>query len=123
MFCPWSEIDTDCCQHIRNDGDVYEMIQCVWLDTTDDDREEGLHEYCVVRMDINLNDYTNEEKEMFLSSYGYTLDSVVTEYGDVADSIIAECILESEILRDSCVIADADSFEEAQNIVLKYMME
>ena len=123
MFTPWSCTDSDCCQYIRNDGNKYEMIQAVWLDTTEEDREKGFHEYCIVRIDINLNDYSDEEKLCYISSYGYTIESVIEEYGDDADSIIAECIMEDESLSDAYVIDDADSFEEAKEKIEKIIEE
>lgn len=119
MFSKWDCTDSDCCQYIRRDGNVYEMIQAVWLDITDKERAEGLHEYCIVRIEIDLNDYSDEEKEMYIRSYGYTLDSITEEYGDDADSIIAECIMEDESLSDVYVIDDADSFDEAKEKIEK----
>lgn len=123
MFTPWYSTDPDCCQYMRSDGNKYEMIQCVWLDTTEEDRSKGLHEYCIVRIEINLDDYSDEEKLAHISSYGYTLESVVEEYGDDADSIIAECIMEEESLSDAYVIDDADSFEEAQEKIDEIIKE
>ena len=123
MYSSWHATDPDCCQHMRCDGNRYEMIQCVWLDMTEEDRVAGRHEYCVVRLDIDLDDYTDEEKELYLSAYGYTLQSVTEEYGDGANFIVAECILEEDILCDPCVIADADSFDEAQDAIMKYMFK
>lgn len=123
MFTPWYETDPDCCQHIRSDKSKYEMIQAVWLDMTEEDKSKGLHEYCIVRIEIDLNDYSDEEKEIYLSSYGYTLKSVTAEYGDDADSIVAECIMEEECLRDAYVIDDADSFEEAKDKIEKIIKE
>ena len=123
MFTPWSCTDSDCCQYIRNDGNKYEMIQTVWLDTTEEDREKGFHEYCIVRIEIDLNDYSDEEKLCYISSYGYTLEGVVKEYGDGADSIIAECIMEDESLSDAYVIDDADSFDEAKAKIEKIIKE
>ena len=123
MFTPWSCIDTDCCQYIRNDGNKYEMIQAVWLDTTEEDREKGFHEYCIVRIEIDLNDYSDEEKLCYISSYGYTLENIVEEYGDGADGIIAECIMEDESLSDAYVIDDADSFDEAKAKIEKIIKE
>lgn len=123
MFTPWSCTDSDCCQHVRNDGNKYEMVQCVWLDITEEDRSKGLHEYCIVRINIDLNDYSDEEKLGYISSYGYTLESVVEEYGDGADSIIAECIMEDESLSNAYVIDDADSFEEAKAKIEKIIKE
>ena len=123
MFTPWSCTDTDCCQYIRNDGNKYEMIQAVWLDTTEEEREKGFHEYCIVRIEIDLNDYSDEEKLCYISSYGYTLEGVVEEYGDGADGIIAECIMEDESLNDAYVIDDVDSFDEAKAKIEKIIKE
>lgn len=110
----WDCTDPDCCQYIRRNEDVYEMIQAVWLDTTEEDCANGAHEYCIVRIGINLNDYSDEEKETHISSYGYTLESISEQYGDDADLIIAECIMEDECLSDTYIIDDADSFDEAK---------
>ena len=123
MFTPWSCTDSDCCQYIRNDGNKYEMIQAVWLDTTEEDREKGFHEYCIVRIEIDLDDYSDEEKLCYISSYGYTLESIVEEYGDGADGIIAECIMEDESLNDAYVIDDVDSFDEAKAKIEKIIKE
>ena len=123
MFTQWYETDPDCCQYIRRDGSKYEMIQCVWLDTTEEDKKKGVHEYCITRIGIDLDDYSDEEKEIHLSSYGYTLQSVSEEYGHDVDSIIAECIMEEECLRDAYVIDDADSFEEAKEKIKKIIKE
>ena len=119
----WDCTDPDCCQYIRRNEDVYEMVQAVWLDTTEEDRANGAHEYYIVRIGINLNDYSDEENEIYLSSYGYTLKSVSEEYGRDADSIIAECIMEEECLRDAYVIDGADSFEEAKEKINKIIKD
>ena len=117
MFGTWYETDSDCCQHMRNDGTVYEMIQAIWLDTTREDRARGLHEYCIVQGSIDLKDYSEDDMECYISSYGYTMDSIRSEYGDDMWNIIAECILEDVIVCDSCVVADADSLKEAREII------
>lgn len=123
MFTSWYATDPDCCQHIRHDGSCYEMVQCVWLDTTDEDLAEGRHQYCIVHMDIDLNDYSDAEKAAYLSAYGYTLEGLVDEYGDDVDGIVAECIMETDILNDTYVVGDADSFEEAQEKIVKIMFQ
>lgn len=117
MFTPWYETDNDCYQHMRHDGAIYEMIQAVWLDTTREDRAKGLHEYCVCQGGISLNNFSEEEMESYISSYGYTMDGLREEYGDDMWSIVAECILEEVLMCDSCVVTDADSFEEAKEII------
>ena len=114
MFTPWYETDHDCCQHIRHNGTYYEMIQCVWLDTTKEDRAEGRHEYCIINIYIDLADYSDAEKTFYLSSYDYTLEGLIDEYGYGANDIIAECIMETDSLNDAYVIGHADSFEEAK---------
>lgn len=117
MFTPWYETDPDCYQHMRSDGTVYEMVQAIWLDTTREDRARGFHEYCVCQGEIDLKDFSEEEMDEYIYSYGYTLKGLRKEYGDDMWSIIAECILEGCILRDGYVIADADSFGEAKRII------
>lgn len=121
MFGSWYATDPDCCQHMRNDGTKYEMIQCVWLDMTREDRANGAHEYCIVNMEIDLNNYSDEEKENYVSSYGYTLDDLKWAYEDeeTVNNIVAECILEESILSDAFVIDVADSFDEAQEKIVK----
>ena len=125
MFEAWYEVDNDCCQHMRRskDGKEYEMIQYVWLDTTEEDREKGLHEYVVVKTELDLDDVTEDDVLCGISSYGYTLESLTEEYGEDAISIIAECIMENEIDRDCNIIGVADSAEEAAEIVKKYIKE
>ena len=116
-FGPWSQTDSDCCQYVRNDGGIYEMIQAVWLDTTKEDKEKGFHEYCVVTGSIDLEDYSEEEMEGYVAVYDYTLNGLREEYGDDMWGIVAECILEEVIMCNSCIIADADSFEDAKKII------
>ena len=125
MFTPWYETDPDCAQYMHNDGSIYEMIQAVWLDTTEDDIALGYHKYCIVRMQIDLNDYYEEEREWYIDTYGYTLEDLHFGYddNDAVNSIVAECILETDILNDAYVIADADSFAEAKEKILKIICD
>lgn len=119
----WYCTDNDCCQYVRNNGSKYEMIQAVWLDITEEDKQKGLHEYCIVRIGIDLDDYSDEEKKMHIADYGYTLEGVVQEYEEVANDIIAECIMENESLNNTYVIDDADSFEEAKEKIEKIIKD
>lgn len=113
----WYETDPDCYQHMRNNGNTYEMIQAVWLDTTEEDRTRGLHEYCICQGEIDLDDFSEKEMESYISAYGYTMEILRREYEEDMWGVIAECILEEYIMHDSCVVADADSFEEAKKII------
>ena len=115
MFNKWYETDNDCCQHMRKDGRVYEMIQCLWLDTTEEDRLLGQHEYVILQDSIDLNDVTMAEIYDALATYDYELNELAWEYGhDATVDIIAECLLEERIVCDACVIDEADTFEEAK---------
>ena len=117
----WYITDDGCSQYMRKDGKNYEMIEYVWLDTTNEDTKNGAHKYAIVKTELNLNDVTDEEVLLGISSYGYTIISLIEQYGDSALDIIAECIMEEEILRDSNVIDEADSKEEAEMKIKKYI--
>lgn len=123
MFTEWSCRDSDCGQYIRNDGKEYEMIEYIWLDTTDEDIKNGACEYAIVKTELDLNDITDSDVLIGISSYGYTVISLIEQYGDSALDIIAECIMEEEIVRGSNVIDEADSKEEAEMKIKKYIEE
>ena len=115
----WSEwilTDNDCWQYMRQNGTKYEMIQAVWLDRTKEDKEQrGLSEYCVVQGVIDLADYSPEEIEIYISSYGYKYE----DREKLGDYMIAECILEDILLSDAYVVADVDTIEEAERYIKK----
>ena len=123
MFTPWYVTDSDCGQHMRKDGKLYEMIEYIWLDTTEEDIQKGLHEYVIVKTEIDLDDMTDDDVLCGISSYGYTIISLLEAYGDCALDIIAECILEEYIARDANIIDHADSKEEADAKIKKYIKE
>ena len=117
MFGNWYETDSDSCQYVRKDKNLYEMIQAVWLDLTQEDKANGEYEYCIVKIGIDLEDYTEEEKTSAIESFCYEMDRLREDFGDDADDIIAECIMEVNCLDNAYVIGDAHSFEEAKNII------
>lgn len=121
----WVLTDNDCHQHIRSNGDKYELVQFVWLDTTSQDKANGLHEYCVVHAEIeDMDNLYPEEIECYLSAYGYTQKGLEAEYGIDGDrDLIAECVLETDCLNDSCVIAEFDTQEECIKFIDKYVKE
>ena len=123
MIKNWYETDPDCCQHMCKEGSTYEMIQCVWLPTTDKDKIRGLHEYVIVNATINLNDYSKEERIGAIETYGYTEEEILDFYGlEGGQDLIAECILEENILSDNYIIGYANSFKEAKEKIKKYTM-
>ena len=117
MFTDWYLTDPDCCQLMRKDGSRYEMIQAVWLDTTKEDE----HEYCICKGEIDINNYDDDEIVGAIRTYGYNIVGLLEEYSDCALDIIAECILEEEIMQDGCVIANAYTFEEAKEFIDGYI--
>lgn len=121
MFTKWSLMDSDCMQYMRHDGTLYEMIQYIWLDTTEEDRAKGLHEYVICKAEVDVLDLDDEDVLCAISSYGYTIISLLQEYGDAALDMIAECYLEEIIGRDYNILCTADSKEDAERKVMKYM--
>lgn len=123
MFGKWYSTDNDCAQYMRKseDGKEYEMIQYIWLDTTEEDKAKGLHEYVICKTELDVNDLSNDDVLCAISSYGYTLVSLLQDYGDCALDIVAECYMEEEIGRDCNVIGHADSKAAAERIVMKYV--
>lgn len=121
MFTKWSLMDSDCMQYMRHDGTLYEMIQYIWLDTTEEDRAKGLHEYVICKAEVDVLDLEDEDVLCAISSYGYTIISLLQEYGDAALDMIAECYLEEIIGRDYNILCTADSKEGAERKVMKYV--
>lgn len=123
MFTKWYITDDGCSQYMRKDGKNYEMIEYVWLDTTDEDIKNGAHEYVIVKTELDLGGVTDDEVLLGISSYGYTIISLIEQYGVAALDIIAECIMEEEILRDANIIDEANSEKEAEMKIKKYIEE
>ena len=111
-----------CCQHMRKDGLNYEMIQLVWLDTTEEDLARGLHEYVVVKDEVHLQDEDTANKIIdAIDCYGYTVPFLIKEYGHDANDIIAECLLEDSILCDANIIGEFDTEKEAEQFIVDYI--
>lgn len=122
----WGLTDNDCAQYIRHQKKrgYYELIQFVHLDVTREELQEGINEYCIVHAIVYLNDYSEEEIDCCISSYGYNREQLISSYGEEgANDVIAECILEEECLQDSCIIAEFNTEEECINFIEKYVKE
>lgn len=118
----WYMTDDSCCQYMRKDGLNYEMIQLVWLDTTEEDLARGLHEYIVVKDEVHLQDEDTANKIIdAIDCYGYTVPFLIKEYGHDANDIIAECLLEDSILCDANIIGEFDTEKEAEQFVTDYI--
>ena len=88
----WILTDDSTLQHIRPLGN--RKFECI----DSGEKPNGLCFVC--RRTIDLNEYDMDDTffEQYLQSYGYdSLSGLQTEYGEAADQIIAECILETEV--------------------------
>lgn len=120
----WELHDDDSCQYFRKIGQhTYEMIQCILLDTTDEDIANGRHKYVVVSDEVDLSELSGDEIEAAIAAFGYSLADFETWEGDAAESMIAECYLEDYLFRDSCVFAAFNSFDATKEFVDKYVAE
>lgn len=123
----WYCTDNDCMQYCRKISETeYEFIQAVWLDTCGDDprsenakNESDNYAICTGYIDLDL--YSEEDKEGSIGSYCYTMDSVKEIYGDAANQIIAECLFEDDCLVDGHSIAGVVSWDDAEKIIQKYI--
>lgn len=123
MDCSWECTDNDSVQYQRKTGSVYEMIQAIWLDTTKKDLENGLNPYIVVTDAVDMDSLSGEDIEIAIASYGYTVTSLINEYGDAAIDIVAECYLEDSSCEDGNIIYEAKNFEDAKNYIEKYIKQ
>lgn len=113
---------TDEAQWLRNcSHHKFEMVQIIWLDTTREDKDAGRHEYVICYDSVSIDALEINEIECAIAAYGYTIDSLRKEYKDGTDQIIAECWMEEDIYRDSCIVGAADWYEKAIHIAVKWM--
>jgi hypothetical protein len=125
----WFCTDPDCMQYCKKiSGTEYKFIQAVWLDTCGDDKraenaKDESDNYTVCTGYIDLDLYSDDDKEGSIWSYGYTMDYVKETYGNDANQIIAECLFEDECLTDSNSISGIVSWDDAKKIIEKYMEE
>lgn len=123
----WFCTDNDCMQHCKKINETeFQFIQVVWLDTCDGDtRAENAKDkddnYAVCTGYIDLDLYSLEDQASHISSYGYTMESVKETYGDAANQIIAECLFEDTCLYDCNSIAGVVSWDDAEQIIQKYI--
>ncbi len=125
----WFCTDPDCMQYCKKISETeYKFIQAVWLDTCGDDKraenaKDESDNYTVCTGYIDLDLYSEDDKEGSIWSYGYTMDYVKETYGNAANQIIAECLFEDECLTDGHSIAGVVSWDDAKKIIEKYMEE
>ena len=119
----WICTDSDCSQYckINSDG-TYSFIEKVWLDTCKGDPGYPDKEYTVKTALVDLNDYSEKEKEVNVSGYYDSLKALREFYTDDSDQVIAECIFE-EMTDGSASTIGMMTEKEADEYIQKYISE
>ena len=119
----WIRTDSDCSQYckINSDG-TYSFIEKVWLDTCKGDPGYPDKEYTVKTALVDLNDYSEKEKEINVSGYYDSLKTLREFYTDDSDQVIAECIFE-EMTDGSASTTEMMTEKEADEYIQKYISE
>ena len=112
----WTESDSSQYCKINSDG-TYSFIEKVWLDTC-----KGDPGYPVKTAFVDLDDYTEHEKECNISGYYDSIESLREIYDDYSDQIIAECIFE-EMTDGSASTTEMMTEKEADDYIQKYISE
>lgn len=125
----WFCTDPDCMQHCKKISETeFRFIQAVWLDTCDGDLEakntkDESDNYGVCAGYIDLELYSEEDKECAIASYCYTMETIREIYKDAANQIIAECIFEDYCLYNNNLIDGVVSWDDAEQIIQNYIMK
>ena len=119
----WVCTDSDSSQYckINSDG-IYNFIEKVWLDICKGDPSYPDKKYTVKTALVDLNDYTDHEKECNICGYYDSIESLREIYGDDSDQIIAECIFE-EMTDGSASTTEMMTEKEADDYIQKYISE
>ena len=119
----WICTDSDSSQYCKVISDrTYSFIEKVWLDTCKGDHGYPDKPYTVKTALVDLNDYTEHEKECNISGYYDSIESLREIYGDDSDQIIAECIFE-EMTDGSASTTEMMTEKEADDYIQKYISE
>lgn len=119
----WICTDSDCSQYCKvNSDETYSFIEKVWLDTCKGDPGYPDKSYTVKTALIDLNDYTEAEKEVNVSGYYDSIEELREIYKEDSDQIIAECIFE-EMTDGSASTTEMMTEKEADDYIQKYISE
>lgn len=117
----WVCTDPDSSQYRKINADgTYIFIEKVWLDTFKGDEGYPDKEYTVKSALIDLNDYSEYEKECAISGYYKSMDNICEQYGMDTKDIIAECIFE-EMNDGSATTYGMMTEKEADEFIQKYI--
>lgn len=119
----WICTDSDSSQYFKLNSDgTYNFIEKVWLDTCKGDPGYPDKSYTVKTALIDLNDYTEKEKEINVSGYYDSLETLRKFYTDDSDQVIAECIFE-EMTDGNALTTEMMTEKEADEYIQKYISE
>ena len=119
----WICTDSDCSQYCKVNSDgTYSFIEKVWLDICKGDPGYPDKEYTVKTALVDLNDYTEHEKECNISGYYDSIEALREIYKEDSDRIIAECIFE-EMTDGSALTTEMMTEKEADEYIQKYISE
>lgn len=119
----WIRTDSDCSQYCKVNSDgTYSFIEKVWLDTCKGDLGYPDKSYTVKTALVDLDDYTEHEKECNICGYYDSLEALREIYKEDSDQIIAECIFE-EMTDGSASTTEMMTEKEADDYIQKYISE
>lgn len=108
---PW--IRTDGLQIVRQiDSRIFELAEIQLV--------EPPEKYVVVKTEIDLNDYSEEDILDYIQGYGYkSIADVEKQYGETANQVVAECIFECLQLIDYSFVSSPYSSQESAEALLR----
>ena len=119
----WIRTDSDSSQYCKVNSDgTYSFKEKVWLDTCKRDPGYPNKEYTVKTAFVDLDDYTEHEKECNICGYYDSLEALREIYKEDSDQIIAECIFE-EMTDGSASTTKMMTEKEADEYIQKYISE
>lgn len=109
----WVLTDDDCFQYMKVNGNTYNFIQMVWLDTTAEDKQNGVPEYIVIQDEFDFNSIEQDEIDLLMSLYCYDKQQ--------ENDIIAECYFETFCLKGSNIIGEFHTKKEVKQFIQEYI--
>ena len=120
----WYETDDDCRQHCRKvTEDEYDLIQLMWLDTTEDDPGCPDREYIVVAAHIDL---LETDWELAIDGHYDSLQQMQECYDGLSieelKPLIAECAFENlNDVSEYDFVSGMLTRQEAENLIEEYI--
>ena len=111
----WVQTDPDCLQYCKRISDsVFDLIE-FWEYQDGKGSVHGSY--------IDLDDYEEDHIASIVKGYYSDVDVIDLKKKPHGNQLIAECVFESEGVIDSGWVIPADSFEHAEELIMKYIKE